>query len=50
MRIGFILFPDVTQLDFTGPLQLLERMPGPKTMVAAKTNQPPNRDNSHEDE
>jgi len=36
MRIGFILFPNVTQLDFTGPLQLLERMPGTETLIIAK--------------
>ena len=36
MRIGFILFPNVTPLDFTGPLQLLERMPGAETLVIAK--------------
>ena len=26
-QIGFILFPNVTQLDFTGPLQVLHRLP-----------------------
>ncbi|MEM1152045.1 MAG: DJ-1/PfpI family protein [Pseudomonadota bacterium] len=36
MRLGFILFPNVTQLDFTGPLQLLQRMPGAETLVIAK--------------
>lgn len=40
MRIGFILFPNVTQLDFTGPLQLLERMPGAETLVMAKDKAP----------
>lgn len=40
MRIGFILFPNVTQLDFTGPLQLLERMPGAETLVIAKDKGP----------
>lgn len=37
MNIGFALFPDVTQLDFTGPLQVLHRMPGAKTHILAKT-------------
>ncbi len=37
MNIGFILFPNVTQLDFTGPLQVLHRMPGAKTHILAKT-------------
>ncbi len=27
-RIGFLLFPQVTQLDMTGPAQVLSRMPG----------------------
>jgi cyclohexyl-isocyanide hydratase len=37
MRIGFILFPNVTQLDFTGPLQMLHRVPGATTHLLAKT-------------
>ncbi|MEQ1616986.1 MAG: DJ-1/PfpI family protein [Terricaulis sp.] len=36
MNIGFILFPNVTQLDFTGPLQVLHRMPGATTHILAK--------------
>jgi cyclohexyl-isocyanide hydratase len=40
MNIGFILFPNVTQLDFTGPLQVLARMPGASTHILAKTNEP----------
>lgn len=27
-RIGFLLYPNVTQLDMTGPAQVLSRMPG----------------------
>ena len=38
MQIGFILFPNVTQLDFTGPLQVLHRMPGATTHILATTN------------
>ena len=37
MNIGFILFPNVTQLDFTGPLQVLHRMPGATTHILAKS-------------
>ncbi len=37
MNIGFILFPNVTQLDFTGPLQVLHRMPSASTHILAKT-------------
>lgn len=40
MNIGFILFPNVTQLDFTGPLQVLHRMPGATTHILAKTIAP----------
>ena len=40
MRIGFILFPNVTQLDFTGPLQMLHRVTGATTHVLAKTMDP----------
>ena len=36
----FILFPNVTQLDFTGPLQVLHRLPGATTHVAARTLAP----------
>src|SRR3954465_5763819 len=28
LHIGLLLFPKVTQLDFTGPLQVLSRLPG----------------------
>lgn len=40
MNIGFVLFPNVTQLDFTGPLQVLHRMPGATTHILAKTAAP----------
>ncbi|MEL7488258.1 MAG: DJ-1/PfpI family protein [Pseudomonadota bacterium] len=40
LRIGFVLFPKVTQLDFTGPLQVLSRLPGAETHIAAKTTAP----------
>lgn len=40
MNIGFVLFPNVTQLDFTGPLQVLHRMPGATTHILAKSSQP----------
>jgi cyclohexyl-isocyanide hydratase len=28
VHVGFLVFPNVTQLDFTGPLQVLQRLPG----------------------
>ena len=34
-HIVFVLFDQVTQLDFTGPAQFLARMPGAKVHVAA---------------
>ena len=26
-NVGFVIFPDLTQLDFTGPQQVLARLP-----------------------
>jgi transcriptional regulator GlxA family with amidase domain len=40
MQIGFVLFPNVTQLDFTGPLQILHRVPGATTHILARTLAP----------
>jgi cyclohexyl-isocyanide hydratase len=40
LDIGFVLFPNLTQLDFTGPLQVLHRLPGAKTHIVAKTREP----------
>lgn len=40
LQIGFVLFPNLTQLDFTGPLQVLSRMPGGTTHILAKTRDP----------
>jgi cyclohexyl-isocyanide hydratase len=36
----FLAFPNVTQLDLMGPLQVLHRLPGSVTHVAARTNAP----------
>ncbi len=36
-RIGFLLFPRLTQLDFTGPYEVLSRMPGAEMHLAART-------------
>jgi cyclohexyl-isocyanide hydratase len=35
-----VIFPDLTQLDFTGPLQVLNRLPGSKTHIVAKSRDP----------
>lgn len=40
MNIGFVLFPMVTQLDFTGPLQVLSRLPGGKVAILAESMEP----------
>jgi cyclohexyl-isocyanide hydratase len=36
-NVGFVLFPDVTQLDLTGPLQVLARLPQSTTHIVAKS-------------
>jgi cyclohexyl-isocyanide hydratase len=38
--IGFVLFPNLTQLDFTGPLQVLSRLPDSTTHIAARSLDP----------
>jgi putative intracellular protease/amidase len=35
-RIVFILYPRLTQLDFTGPYEVLSRMPGAEVTLASK--------------
>ena len=40
LNVGFILFPNLTQLDFTGPLQVLHRLPNSTTHILAKTRDP----------
>src|SRR5258708_9630871 len=36
-NIGFVIFPDLTQLDFTGPLQVLSRLPQSATHIVARS-------------
>lgn len=40
MNIVFVLFPNLTQLDFTGPLQVLSRLPGADVHLAAASMAP----------
>jgi cyclohexyl-isocyanide hydratase len=40
VEVVFALFPGVTQLDFTGPAQVLARLPGARVHVAAATRDP----------
>src|SRR3984893_14249933 len=39
-NIGFVIFPDLTLLDFTGPLQVLSRLPQSTTHIVAKSEAP----------
>jgi cyclohexyl-isocyanide hydratase len=40
LNIGFVIFPDLTQLDFTGPLQVLSRLPQAAIHIIAKSATP----------
>jgi cyclohexyl-isocyanide hydratase len=40
MQIGFVLFPNLTQLDLTGPLQVLHRLPDAKVHVVSNSLNP----------
>jgi cyclohexyl-isocyanide hydratase len=39
-KLGFVIFPDLTQLDLTGPLQVLARLPDSTTFIVAKSISP----------
>ena len=39
-NVGFVIFPDLTQLDFTGPQQVLSRLPNSAMHIVAKTAAP----------
>ncbi|CAN5473665.1 DJ-1/PfpI family protein [soil metagenome] len=40
LAIGMILFPDLTQLDLTGPYEVFARMPSTTVHLLAETHQP----------
>jgi cyclohexyl-isocyanide hydratase len=40
LQIGLVLFPKVTQLDFTGPLQVFSSVPGAKVHLVWKRIEP----------
>jgi cyclohexyl-isocyanide hydratase len=40
LQIGLVLFPKVTQLDFTGPLQVFSNLPGAKVHLIWKRIEP----------
>src|SRR6476469_8854710 len=39
-NVGFVIFPDLTQLDFTGPQQVLARLPESAMHIIAKSATP----------
>ena len=39
-NVGFVIFPDLTQLDFTGPQQVLARLPQSTMHIVAKSAEP----------
>src|SRR6185369_16920864 len=39
-NVGFVIFPNLTQLDFTGPLQVLARLPQSAVHIVAKSREP----------
>ena len=39
-RIGLLLFPDITQLDMTGPYEVFTKFPGAEVHLVAKTLAP----------
>ncbi len=39
-NVGFVVFPHLTQLDFTGPLQVLARLPESASHIIAKSEAP----------
>lgn len=39
-KLGFVIFPDLTQLDLTGPLQVLARLPDSTAFIVAKSISP----------
>jgi cyclohexyl-isocyanide hydratase len=40
IQIGMLIFPKMTQLDFTGPFEALARLPNAQVHVVSKTKEP----------
>jgi len=36
-NVGFVIFPELTQLDFTGPQQVMARLPQSAMHIVAKS-------------
>src|SRR5262249_39417952 len=45
-NVGFVIFPELTQLDFTGPQQVLARLPQTAMHIIAKSAAPVPSDSS----
>lgn len=43
-RVGLVLFPNLTQLDLTGPAEVFSRMPGSEVVLLWKTLEPVSSD------
>jgi cyclohexyl-isocyanide hydratase len=43
-NVGFVIFPELTQLDFTGPQQVLARLPQSAMHIIAKSAAPVSSD------
>jgi len=43
-NVGFVIFPELTQLDFTGPQQVLARLPQSAMHIIAKSTAPVSSD------
>lgn len=48
VTIGFVLFPGVTQLDLTGPFELLSRLPGARAFTVGREPGPVRADSGLE--
>jgi cyclohexyl-isocyanide hydratase len=46
MTIGMLIFPNLTQLDLTGPYEVFGRLPDTKVLLIAESLQPVKSDNS----
>jgi cyclohexyl-isocyanide hydratase len=40
LRIGLLLFPEITQLDLTGPYEVFTKLPGAEVRLVWKTLDP----------
>src|SRR5262245_18805868 len=43
-RVGLLLFPNITQLDMTGPYEVFTKLPGAEVLLVAKSLEPARAD------